>query len=154
MRFFNRLLSTAIGCLVIALSAPAQPAGGPSNLDFEEGQAGQPAPGWITPVGVAAVSDKGSKQGKQCVTLACGEQAGEGSGVGNLMQGFDAKPFRGKRVSFKAFVRLDAGRSKEPSGSGLGLAIARSIVEAHGGALTLRSAPEGGSRLTIRLPRS
>jgi heavy metal sensor kinase len=54
---------------------------------------------------------------------------------------------------FEPFVRLDAGRTKEPSGSGLGLAIARSIVEAHGGALTLHSAPEGGSRFTIRLPR-
>jgi len=54
---------------------------------------------------------------------------------------------------FEPFVRLDAGRTKEPSGSGLGLAIARSIVEAHGGALTLHSAPEGGSRFTIRLSR-
>ena len=65
--------------------------------------------------------------------------------------GIDARD--AERV-FEPFVRLDAGRAREPAGSGLGLAIARSIVAAHGGTLTLQSAPEAGSRFTIRLPRS
>ena len=65
--------------------------------------------------------------------------------------GIDARD--AERV-FEPFVRLDAGRAREPTGSGLGLAIARSIVAAHGGTLTLQSASEAGSRFTIRLPRS
>ncbi len=38
------------------------------------------------------------------------------------------------------------------SGSGLGLAIADSIVRAHGGKISFKNLPEGGTRFTIRLP--
>jgi heavy metal sensor kinase len=55
---------------------------------------------------------------------------------------------------FQPFVRLDAGRAREPDGAGLGLAIARSIVAAHGGSLAVESGPAAGSRFTVRLPRS
>ncbi len=51
---------------------------------------------------------------------------------------------------FEAGVRLDTGRA----GSGLGLAVARSIVEAHGGALKVESAPGVGATFTIALPVS
>jgi signal transduction histidine kinase len=50
------------------------------------------------------------------------------------------------------FYRLDESRSCGPGGVGLGLAIAQSIVQAHGGTLTLRNRPEGGLRATIALP--
>lgn len=53
---------------------------------------------------------------------------------------------------FEPFVRLDHARSRATGGSGLGLAIARSIVDAHGGTLTVRSTPGGGSCFTLRLP--
>jgi heavy metal sensor kinase len=53
---------------------------------------------------------------------------------------------------FQPFVRLDAAREGTESGAGLGLAITRSIVQAHGGDLTVDSAPGGGSTFTIRLP--
>src|SRR5262249_52957343 len=53
---------------------------------------------------------------------------------------------------FEPFVRLDAARARETGGAGLGLAIARAIVAAHGGTLTVESAPDAGSRFTIRLP--
>lgn len=38
------------------------------------------------------------------------------------------------------------------SGTGLGLAIVKKIVLEHGGSIDLESAPEGGSRFTIRIP--
>lgn len=56
--------------------------------------------------------------------------------------------------AFKPFVRLEASRSRETGGLGLGLAIARSIVQAHGGTLSLANRPGGGLRAQIELPPS
>jgi signal transduction histidine kinase len=50
------------------------------------------------------------------------------------------------------FVRGDQSRSRETGGAGLGLAIAHSIVEAHGGAISLESHPGQGTRARIDLP--
>jgi signal transduction histidine kinase len=50
------------------------------------------------------------------------------------------------------FVQLDNVYKRKTSGSGLGLAIVRSLVEKHGGAITIDSALEKGTRITVRLP--
>lgn len=42
--------------------------------------------------------------------------------------------------------------TKESAGSGLGLSVARGIVERHGGAIAVRSAPGEGSQFSVRLP--
>ncbi|MDP2409507.1 MAG: ATP-binding protein [Pseudolabrys sp.] len=56
-----------------------------------------------------------------------------------------------KRV-FEPFYRVEESRSRETGGIGLGLAIALSVVQAHGGQLTLTNRPEGGLRATVSLP--
>ena len=54
---------------------------------------------------------------------------------------------------FDRFYRTDQSRSRESSGKGLGLAISRTIVEAHGGLVSLESAGPGkGATVSIRLP--
>jgi signal transduction histidine kinase/DNA-binding response OmpR family regulator len=40
----------------------------------------------------------------------------------------------------------------KPQGTGLGMALARSVIDLHGGALTIHSALGKGTRITIRLP--
>ena len=54
---------------------------------------------------------------------------------------------------FEPFYRLEQSRSRDTGGSGLGLAIAQSIIEAHGGQITLSNRPQGGLRVTLTLPR-
>jgi len=52
---------------------------------------------------------------------------------------------------FDRFYRAGKARTAE-GGAGLGLAIARALVRAHGGELSLESAPGAGTTATIRLP--
>lgn len=54
---------------------------------------------------------------------------------------------------FDRFYRSDASRSKETGGFGLGLPIAKSIVDAIGGTMEVKSAQRIGSTFTIKLPR-
>jgi signal transduction histidine kinase len=57
-----------------------------------------------------------------------------------------------QRRIFEKFGRVDVPGASKP-GTGLGLFIARSIAEAHGGSLEVRSAPHQGATFTLSLPR-
>jgi signal transduction histidine kinase len=53
---------------------------------------------------------------------------------------------------FERFYRGSRANEARGSGSGLGLAIVRSIVDIHGGSVSVESGPGTGSRFTVRLP--
>ena len=55
---------------------------------------------------------------------------------------------------FDRFYRADAARDRDSGGAGLGLAIAKIIAEAHGGTLTVASAPGAGATFALSLPES
>jgi signal transduction histidine kinase len=54
---------------------------------------------------------------------------------------------------FERFYRRGSELRRETQGIGIGLTIVKHIVEAHGGRVTVRSAPGQGSRFTLELPR-
>ncbi|SFS08950.1 two-component system, OmpR family, sensor kinase [Microbacterium sp. cf046] len=52
---------------------------------------------------------------------------------------------------FERFSRADRSRARKTGGTGLGLSIAQAIVTAHGGSISVRSAP-GSTTFEVRLP--
>ncbi len=117
-RFLAFCLIASLACL---LSAPAVIAQSslvrtpnvelhPVNLDFEQGTLGQVPDGWRCPTTInypAELTAEQPKSGKYAVVLYSKESAAAGSPFGNLMQAIDAAPFRGRRVRFRASVRME-----------------------------------------------
>jgi signal transduction histidine kinase len=52
------------------------------------------------------------------------------------------------------FDRFYRGLNSEEKGSGLGLSIVQSVVQAHGGSVSVKSTIDEGSTITIELPAS
>jgi two-component system OmpR family sensor kinase len=71
--------------------------------------------------------------------------ADEGSGI----------PAQDQIRVFERFWRGDPARGRTPAGgAGLGLSIVDALVRAHGGTITVNSAPGHGTAFTMRLPLS
>jgi signal transduction histidine kinase len=59
-------------------------------------------------------------------------------------------PVEQQQRIFERFTRLDDARTRDNGGTGLGLAITQEVVVAHGGTITVDSAP--GARFTVSFP--
>ena len=53
---------------------------------------------------------------------------------------------------FERFYRVDKSHSKESGGTGLGLSIVKHAVQYHGGRISMDSAPEKGTSMSVILP--
>jgi C-terminal processing protease CtpA/Prc len=96
------------GLAVIGVIAQSRPV----NLGLEEGEIGQAPTGWFFPkpsqdagYRVTLTEDRPHSGRRAAVLSRDGEVKPES--FGNLMQAFDAAPYRGKRVRFRAAVRAD-----------------------------------------------
>ncbi|MBT3943448.1 MAG: HAMP domain-containing histidine kinase [Chloroflexi bacterium] len=56
------------------------------------------------------------------------------------------------RRVFGKFYRVDREETRTVPGTGLGLAIVKSIIDRHGGDVSVEDGPEGGSRFTFKIP--
>ncbi len=92
---------------------------------------------------------KYSKPGEEVVVEA---QSANGRILIDVSDRGPGIPPQHQKVIFEKFGRIESGDTAKP-GTGLGLFIARSIAEAHGGSLAVRSHPEQeGATFTLSLP--
>ena len=66
-------------------------------------------------------------------------------------RGIGIDPSEHERI-FDPFYRAAAVVEAQVQGAGLGLSLVKRIVEAHGGAISVRSAPGAGAAFTVLLP--
>jgi PAS domain S-box-containing protein len=63
-------------------------------------------------------------------------------------------PAEEQSLLFQRFFRLDSSLTRSTQGTGLGLYLSKSIIEAHGGRIWLRSEPGKGTTVFFSLPAS
>ena len=91
------------------------------------------------------------------VKLASGTLDADGSAPAVLLDVEDDGPgmtAEQTRHVFERFYRADAARNRASGGTGLGLAIVAGLVAAHGGTVSVTSAPGEGADFQVRLPLS
>jgi signal transduction histidine kinase len=79
------------------------------------------------------------------------KEAGSYVEVQVLDEGIGILPEEREAV-FDKFQRGGNARNLQLPGTGLGLFICRSIIEAHGGEISVSAGPEGGTQVTFRVP--
>jgi signal transduction histidine kinase len=79
-------------------------------------------------------------------------RAEDGEAILEVSDGGEGIPPDQVERIFDRFARADNGRARGSGGTGLGLAMVKAIVEAHGGSVSVDSAPGGGSTFRMRIP--
>jgi hypothetical protein len=84
-----------------------------TNLQFQQGDALNPPPGWFV---LDAVQDAeyqaewyANCRGTAPCAVLTGPATATAENSGNLLQDFDAAPFRGKRVKLRAWIKIEVG---------------------------------------------
>jgi C-terminal processing protease CtpA/Prc len=96
-----------------ALLAQAAQPKAPTNLDFEQGQPGEVPPGWhLSPTAkdngyTAKIVTDRPEAGRQAAQVALEGERKDPNAFGNLLTSFDATPYRGQRIRFRAAVRAE-----------------------------------------------
>ena len=112
-------VSTSLLLALVPVRVSVSAQSGPLNLDFEQGELGRVPMGWFVPTSgyVAKISERDPKNGKRGVILTRAPSGKPGPGrskrkfgFGNLMQSSEAAPYWGKRVRFRAAVRVKASQ--------------------------------------------
>ena len=97
--------------VVLAFAASLHAQSGFANPDFEKGSPGAVPEGWFVPQAFrdyqAVWVGEGCRQGKGCAEITPLPNAG--ATPGNLMQMFDAAPYRGKQIRYRAAVNVATG---------------------------------------------
>jgi len=96
--------------------------------------------------------DNAIKFGREGCTVTIRHERGERDLIDIADTGEGIAPEHLPRI-FERFYRVDRARSREMGGTGLGLAIVKHLARAHGGEVSVRSAPNEGSIFTVELPR-
>ncbi|MEZ5996151.1 MAG: HAMP domain-containing sensor histidine kinase [Hyphomonadaceae bacterium] len=96
----------------------------------------------------AIVATAGAANARIDVTI------GEAAGGWRIVVADNGKGIPAEKLPlvFERFYRVEPDRSRATGGIGLGLSITKSIVEAHGGAISIESAVGQGSTVAITLP--
>ena len=100
-------------CLLVLSCGLCRSQNGPINLDFENAVLIDTVhhTGWFPPAKsvvpdyTVQLSTEEPSHGKQCAQISS-IRPPNGREFGNLMQSFDAKPFQGKTIRFRAAVKV------------------------------------------------
>ena len=86
------------------------------------------------------------------VTAVPGADGGQAMSRFEIVDHGEGVPPQLREKIFGRFWRADTSRNRETGGSGLGLAIVQSIVDAHGGSVSVHDTPGGGATFRVDLP--
>jgi hypothetical protein len=90
---------------------------GPANLDFESGDAGTVPADWSLAQAsriagyTVELRREGCRTGKGCAAIVAGPQV-ESDTAGAIFQQFPAERYQGKRVRFRAWVKLESAEKE------------------------------------------
>jgi two-component system OmpR family sensor kinase len=103
----------------------------------------------------AAIHTPGPRPIRAAARLDRSGSRADGSGRGVVLTIADEGPGMSSEQAahaFDRFWRADSGRTRATGGSGLGLPIVAALVEAQHGEVSLASAQDSGTTVTVRLP--